>query len=483
MGIIGDPGAPDRGSLDAQRVAAPPSRGTFDTNGNPRWTKPAVATKLARVATVRRRIQRNKPPAAADPAQRRPNVRRALSHVGGRITVDSTNAELSATLRAALNVSADEGATMKHVHGFHSYPARLHPETARTVISAFSRPGHSVLDPFCGSGTVLVEARLAGRHAFGNDANPLATELSWLKARGTTQHERDTILSAAQGVGEYADEQRRKRTGASRRYPAEDVSLYDPHVLLELDGLRSGIDRVQNADLRRALRLVLSAILTKVSRRTSDSSRHAVAKRIAAGFASRLFVQKSGELVDRLARFARELPRQKLALELHRGDARKPLGFPPRSIDLVVSSPPYPGVYDYFDHHATRLRWLELPGQELEHAEMGSRRQLARMQADQAIEAWRQDFGEVHRRLRGLLRRDARILWVIADSVVGKRALRAAEFTRALAVHHGFEVEGIASQVRPYFHQHTAHAFSTRPRQEHVVLLRRSRTRREPPND
>ena len=44
--------------------------------------------------------------------------------------------------------------------------------------------GDTVVVPFCGSGTVLVEARLSGRRAIGVDANPLATELAGLKTRG-----------------------------------------------------------------------------------------------------------------------------------------------------------------------------------------------------------------------------------------------------------------------------------------------------------
>jgi methylase of polypeptide subunit release factors len=94
------------------------------------------------------------------------------------------SAEERQALEHAFGVSPDERAVMAHVHGFHSYPARLHPETAARLIQAFSPPKGQVLDPFCGSGTVLVEGRLAGRRVTGVDANPLAVELSWLKTGG-----------------------------------------------------------------------------------------------------------------------------------------------------------------------------------------------------------------------------------------------------------------------------------------------------------
>src|SRR3954466_12113463 len=62
-------------------------------------------------------------------------------------------------------------------HPFHSYPARLHPGTARVLAELLSEraPKNAVIaDPFCGSGTTLVEARAAGLRGVGTDLNPLA---------------------------------------------------------------------------------------------------------------------------------------------------------------------------------------------------------------------------------------------------------------------------------------------------------------------
>ena len=45
-------------------------------------------------------------------------------------------------------------------HGLHPYPARMIPQIAARLLERYASPGDWVLDPFCGSGTVLVEARL-----------------------------------------------------------------------------------------------------------------------------------------------------------------------------------------------------------------------------------------------------------------------------------------------------------------------------------
>ena len=55
------------------------------------------------------------------------------------------------------------------------------PEVARNIISEHTSKGDFVLDPFCGSGTSLLEANIAGLNAFGSDLNPLACLIARVK--------------------------------------------------------------------------------------------------------------------------------------------------------------------------------------------------------------------------------------------------------------------------------------------------------------
>jgi site-specific DNA-methyltransferase (cytosine-N4-specific) len=50
--------------------------------------------------------------------------------------------------------------TKTYTHGFHSYPAMMIPQVARRLIVEYSNEGDTLLDPFCGSGSVLVDAKL-----------------------------------------------------------------------------------------------------------------------------------------------------------------------------------------------------------------------------------------------------------------------------------------------------------------------------------
>ena len=76
--------------------------------------------------------------------------------------------------------------TQTFTHGLHPYPARMVPSIARKLILRYSSHGDLVYDPFCGSGTSLVEGTLAGRRVLGVDLNPFAVLLS--KAKTTPLH-------------------------------------------------------------------------------------------------------------------------------------------------------------------------------------------------------------------------------------------------------------------------------------------------------
>ncbi|HIH69455.1 DNA methyltransferase [Methermicoccus shengliensis] len=66
-------------------------------------------------------------------------------------------------------------------HGFHSYPAMMIPQVARKCIELWGKEAKYILDPFMGSGTVLVEAKIHDINSFGFDINPLAVLLAKVK--------------------------------------------------------------------------------------------------------------------------------------------------------------------------------------------------------------------------------------------------------------------------------------------------------------
>lgn len=398
--------------------------------------------------------------------------RRALSHVGGEVQFRGGTQHEQDVLARALDVSADEDQVMVDVHGFHSYPARLHPATARSIIEGFSKLGGRVLDPFCGSGTVLVEAKGLGRHALGSDLNPLAVELSWLKTRAPTQKVCSEMLTAASHIAEVAEERRLAKADPYHRYDEDDRERYPIHILLELDSLAHGIGLLKKPEIERMLRMIVSSMLTKLSHSEGDTTRRKAPRRLPGGFAIKLFLQKAEELTGRFDEYRKRIGERSPKAYVGCYDARHLEHIESDSIDLALTSPPYPGVYDYLDHHLHRLKWLGLREGGLRDNEIGARRKYRRLRVDEAAQLWRNEIGAALYEMRRTLAQDGRGVIVIADSVIDRSALRADEQILALASQAGIDITCIASQERPLFLHGAEDAFVDRPRMEHVVLFR-----------
>jgi hypothetical protein len=71
--------------------------------------------------------------------------------------------------------------TKTYTHCFHNYPAMMIPQVARRIIENFGRNANILFDPYCGTGTSLVEANLSGINAIGTDINPLARLIATAK--------------------------------------------------------------------------------------------------------------------------------------------------------------------------------------------------------------------------------------------------------------------------------------------------------------
>ncbi|HMI90905.1 MAG TPA: DNA methyltransferase, partial [Polyangiales bacterium] len=217
------------------------------------------------------------PPTRPPPSYPRP--RRALSGQGGEVETRGAD-ELAAPLAEALAAGGSEVEQENATHGFHSYPARMHPAIAGALIERFSAPGDALLDPFCGSGTVLIEALRSGRRATGVDLNPLAIRVAEVQTalRGAEDRERFAVELAR--LGEASLERVRERVPVRAALSAHERTFYGPHVLLELAGLRAEIDGVEREDDRRAFEIVFSSLLVKFSLQRGDTSDELIEKRI-----------------------------------------------------------------------------------------------------------------------------------------------------------------------------------------------------------
>ncbi len=71
--------------------------------------------------------------------------------------------------------------TKRTTHCFHSYPAMMIPQVAERLLTKYAKKSRILFDPYCGTGTSLVEANIKDIHAIGTDLNPLARLIAQTK--------------------------------------------------------------------------------------------------------------------------------------------------------------------------------------------------------------------------------------------------------------------------------------------------------------
>jgi len=357
--------------------------------------------------------------------------RRSLSGSGGP-AARSGEPDLSAALARCLDVDPD--AALPFTHGFHPWPARMHPETARRAIEEF--PAARILDPFVGSGTVAVEAVRAGRPFTGVDVSRVALEVAWARTRVRPPEAcRAVEREAGRVASEAAKSAHRELSLPS--WAEQQRSWYTPHTLKEVVLLRDRIGAVADADLRRLLVVVLSSIVVKLSRQASDSmpvpDRESRTWR--PGTAFHFFRDRAVELTGMLLRLSSDLHKRKAAFvepDLKLADARTVALTTP--YDLVLASPPYPGVYDYSRHHRLRFPLFGDDGSFADGHEIGAKRAPGNYAADMTAALKRIPLGA-----------NGKIILLVGDGTIAGKPVRADELLRRVA---GFNVRAVASQNR-----------------------------------
>ena len=230
--------------------------------------------------------------------------------------------------------------TKSYTQGFHSYPAMMIPQVAHRLIEKYSKVGDVLLDPFCGSGSVLVEARLAKRFSWGIDLNPLAI----LMARAKTTPIEPSIL-----YKEYYSLINRIRETSDDEAPSPQFfNLYfwfkEP-VVRSLARIKVAIDRIETTEVREFFQVTFSEVV-----RLSSNSRNGEFKLFRYPQEKlknhnpdplRLFMEKVGVNIEGMENFYRACSIN-IWSRVIKADSTKPVeAIEPGSVDIIVTSPPY----------------------------------------------------------------------------------------------------------------------------------------------
>ena len=277
--------------------------------------------------------------------------------------------------------------TQQWTHNLHRYSGKFIPQIARRAIEILSKPGDIILDPYCGSGTVLVESALSRRRALGVDLSPLAVLIAATKIKPVSRGLRNSLLermyqtvdSLEGGLSLNLGPSSTTHISASIR---QDPRLQDewfqkwfgPDVLQDLVYLDLAIQQIEDVRLKAIGRVAFSDILRKSSHAHSGYPNVMFDKRLPIrARPGRSFIRA----LERTCEMVGSLERSSAVWEdcaVVCGNATAlPIG--DETIDAIITHPPYIGSIPYAEYGLLSIKWLGEDPKKLDLALTGGRRQ------------------------------------------------------------------------------------------------------------
>lgn len=412
------------------------------------------------------------------------------------------------------------------IHDWYRFVLSFPPHLVRDYVQRFDLPiGSCVLDPFCGTGTTLVECKRLGINSVGLEANPMPwfatnTKVDWRPNPGA-------LLKHAEKVADTAEEILLKGGisdfGGLPLFPG-DLSVP------ELKKLPNEVAKLILANSISPLPLHKTLVLLEVLEKHSDEQfaaheRLALAKAIVSDISNLHFGPEVGvgkpkkdaaviaAWLRRVTAMAHDLSNLSFdnsgQANVHLADSRKTSAvLAPNSIDAVITSPPYPNEKDYtrttrlesvllgftksnadlrsVKHDLVRSNTRSVYKSDTDHLLVkghGEIQRIAEAIEDRRIELQKTSgferlysrlttlyFGGMHRHLsdlRNVLRPGAQLAYVVGDQASYLRVMiRTGQLLADIAASLGYEVTGI-----DLFRTRLATATGEQLREE-VVLLR-----------
>ncbi len=259
--------------------------------------------------------------------------------------------------------------TKEYTHCYHTYPAMMIPQVARTLIKQYKPEGRFELlfDPYMGSGTSLVEASLVGVNSIGTDLNPLARMMSKVKTTHYSNTDIERVFREIQSELVYYNETKVANRNFDR---ISNYSFwYSEDSLLKLSYIQQLIEQHATSETKDFFLLALSEVVREVSfTRNGEFKRYKMSVKSLEKFnpdTFKLFETKVERNLKGLADYNRDAGNEVFA-KIHGFNSTIEIPsdvIEKSSVDMVVTSPPYGDshttvAYGQFSRWA--LEWFSL---------------------------------------------------------------------------------------------------------------------------
>ena len=239
------------------------------------------------------------------------------------------------------------------LHRWYRYTAGFSGAWVGSLLEKGKREGrYHVIDPFAGSGTVMVESMLHGVDSYGVESNPYVYNIATAKLQWC-DFEIDFLMHKCMEVLKMARQKDIDRTD----YPELISKCFPLDTLHKLDALKLACYEIEDDKLRNFVWFIITSILRSTSPVGTAQWQYIQPKKSKANVLDPFiaYQQKVAEIFDDI-QCVRNVFGKNSHSEILREDARHIDSVPVQWADMVITSPPYANNYDYAD--AMRLEML-----------------------------------------------------------------------------------------------------------------------------
>ncbi len=336
------------------------------------------------------------------------------------------------------------------LHRLSPYVGRIKPSFAHFLIKYVSQKGDTVLDPFCGIGTIPTQAAILGRNAIGVDLNPYAYYISLAK----TDNKRDVSE-----LVEYLSNIKINTSDISlNKIPEWVREYYNQETLKEILYLITKLKKDEQW-------FILGNLV-------GISQGHRVghlSKPCAWTLPYKPRPDDKGEyrevlprLIEKVKRTYKSDFRNMAELKVHLADARN-MPVESGSIDHIISSPPYFDTLDYVN--STRLR-LAILGFHDDNEKNIIKRNLI-----QKYDTYKDEMYLTIKESFRVLRSGGYCIFIVGDCFKGKKVINTAEELKPLLEDVGFTCYDIIQDEIPI--NKSVQKKTTTQKHDRIMILRK----------